>query len=989
MRILIFAILLLLPPLAAGAVEDIPLGVSQIDVSQERGSHNSVIATAQDSDGYVWLATPPGLYVYDGNLVRPVLEDQLRDTGIQNIHIDTGDTLWVATNSGILQYSLKTGVSRWHREPAAGEAPAVNTAYVIYEDSRGTLWAGTSVRTAGHQKTTAPLGAGLHRYEPSFGRFERLDDLGLPPEDMGTVFDICEDRQRNLWMATDRGVYRLAGNQWPATFIPLSTGEAYRAKRLAFDGAGNLWVTVANSENLWRLPADAAGAALLPVEDVKKALFTNLARDSEGDMLICSTRGLFRYAHEERVFYRHPLIQEQSSQPPKSVMSAFASSTGNLWIGTPGSGVLRHTARPGARIVKLRQSSRDSSSPVTSILHFVVAPDSRIYVAPKGGGVFQSILPASPNRLNMSSTLEVEPVFEGEKVKAMAMAPDGSLICGLQGALLRTGPNRKAERVQVESSRQFTDQDIEHVTCTRDGRIWLASKFDLHSFIPGQASPKLEKTLSGGEFITCLQPVEDSLWLSHGRNITRIESLTGRQSSIFLPALVQAENATIKEFFVENPETLWIGTTKNLFRYNLKSGALTQVRIAARERIADALSFISDAQGSIWLHTQDRIFRVPPGSDQAEEVLLGAGHPSVSISAHPVLMPGNVLLYGHTNGLLLVDPERIFKHSASAPIISDIRIFGTPLPATRTGRMPAHLELDHFQNYLTFTFTQSETSSFHRPRFFYFLEGVDSGWNDAGQQSSISYAHLKPGRYSLRVKDGLDGAHVTTLSMDIRAPWWMTTWAKAGYALAFVTALLAASRAFARIQTSRIRKEMLENLVMQDPLTEVPNRRKFKEVLAAEKSRCKRSNHQISVLMIDIDFFKGFNDRFGHQAGDKALRKVAQTLSSTLRRPEDFVARFGGEEFVVVLPSTNRAGAERVAQKIQDAIFQADIPYPGSPLSDRVTLSIGISTFSPQTDLHIDSGLFSADQALYQAKRNGRNCVFYKDHCLALTPVRQ
>ena len=200
---------------------------------------------------------------------------------------------------------------------------------------------------------------------------------------------------------------------------------------------------------------------------------------------------------------------------------------------------------------------------------------------------------------------------------------------------------------------------------------------------------------------------------------------------------------------------------------------------------------------------------------------------------------------------------------------------------------------------------------------------------------------------------------------------------------------LLSSLLFARLQTTRIRKDMLENLVMQDPLTGIPNRRKFQEVLVAEKSRCKRSNHQISVLMIDIDFFKGFNDRFGHQAGDMALRSVAQTLNVTLKRPEDFVARYGGEEFVVVLPSTNRGGAERVAQKIQHALFLANIPYPGSPLSDRITVSLGISTFSPQTDLHIDSGLFSADQALYQAKRNGRNCFFYKDHCLALTPVRQ
>ena len=274
----------------------------------------------------------------------------------------------------------------------------------------------------------------------------------------------------------------------------------------------------------------------------------------------------------------------------------------------------------------------------------------------------------------------------------------------------------------------------------------------------------------------------------------------------------------------------------------------------------------------------------------------------------------------------------------------------------------------------------------HPPRFQYLLEGVDSTWNDSGNQASISYAHLEPGRYVLHVKDGPEGEAIASMGISIQAPWWLTPWAKGGYVLVALLGGLIAVRTATRLQTTRIRKEMLENLVMQDPLTEIPNRRKFKEVLAAEKSRCKRSNHQISVLMIDIDFFKGFNDRFGHQEGDKALRIVAQTVSSTLKRPEDFVARFGGEEFVVVLPSTNRIGAERVAQKIQDAVYNAEIPYPGSPLSDRVTLSIGISTFSPQTDLHIDSGLFSADQALYQAKRNGRNCVFYKDHCLALTP---
>jgi diguanylate cyclase (GGDEF)-like protein len=369
-------------------------------------------------------------------------------------------------------------------------------------------------------------------------------------------------------------------------------------------------------------------------------------------------------------------------------------------------------------------------------------------------------------------------------------------------------------------------------------------------------------------------------------------------------------------------------------------------------------------------------------------MVVGSTHPATSITSEPAVMR-SMLVYGHTDGLLILDPPKLLSRAPTQPKITDVRIFDRPVDATPLGRMPMHLDLDHEQHYLTFSFSIPEKSGLHAPRFLYMLEGVDTTWNDAGMQSSVSYAHLRPGRYVFHLKDGLDGTVTESMSISIRPPWWLTAWAKTGYGLALVVAVLSSSLFFTRLQTTRIRKEMLENLVMQDPLTGVPNRRKFQEVLAAEKSRCKRSQHQISVLMIDIDYFKGFNDRFGHQAGDDALRNVARALTETLQRPEDFVGRYGGEEFVIVLPSTNRSGAERVAQKIQQALFTANIPYPGSPLSDRITVSLGISTFSPQTDLHIDSGLFSADQALYQAKRNGRNCFFYKDHCLALAPVQQ
>ncbi|GAB6113546.1 hypothetical protein JCM14713_33040 [Desulfomicrobium salsuginis] len=994
MRTLIFALILIISPIAAGAFEDIPLGVDQIDVSAKRASFNTVIGAAQDSDGYVWLAALPGLYVYDGNLVRPVLEDILGGTRIRSLHIDSGDTLWLGTNSGVLAYSLKTQTARWHRATNSTYGLTSDIAHTMYEDSRGTLWVGTADRLtkAGQQGAEAP--STLHRYEPSFGRFERVQGLGFSADANPAILDIGEDAHRNMWLATDRGLYRLNGNQGPATFVPLSSHEEYSAKKIGFDYAGNLWVSV-SKRGLWTLPADAPMTELHRATEIPADHIQDLLVDSDGDVLICSNKGLFRYAAKERSFYRHPFVfPGQPRQNPEYIMSILETSSGNLWIGTINQGVLRHTAHPGARITKLTAQARGAGQPpaeLSDIIHVTSAPDARMYVSPKSGGIFRSSGPVTLNRLNYSSKIEFETVLAKSRVKSMDWAPDGSLVCGLHNAVLRIAPDGARENLQVEPNPEasFSDKDIEHLACMGDGRVWFATKFKLFSWKPGTPEENPEDLNLEGGSITCLQRFRDTVWVGHGRNVTVIDTVSGKRTRLDVPPAAWADNATIKGILVENPATAWLATTKNVMRFDMRTGSLTPILSAAQQRIPMALSLWRNPDGAIWLHTQEKVYRISPGSDRGEEVLLGADHPSVSISAGPALVAGQVLAYGHSDGLLLIDPQRIGRSARIAPKISDIRIFGTSLPATQLGRIPEHLDVDHHQNYLTFSFTLPEASAFRPPRFFYFLEGVDSAWNDAGSQTTVSYAHLKPGRYTLHVKDGFDGEHISSLGIDIRAPWWMTTWAKAGYALAFVLALLTASRVFTHVQTTRIRKEMLETLVMQDPLTEVPNRRKFKEVLAAEKSRCKRSNHQISVLMIDIDFFKGFNDRFGHQAGDKALKRVAQTVSSALRRPEDFVARFGGEEFVVVLPSTNRAGAERVAQKIQDAIFMADIPYPGSPLSDRITLSIGISTFSPQSDLHIDSGLFSADQALYQAKRNGRNCVFYKDHCLALTPVRQ
>ena len=174
----------------------------------------------------------------------------------------------------------------------------------------------------------------------------------------------------------------------------------------------------------------------------------------------------------------------------------------------------------------------------------------------------------------------------------------------------------------------------------------------------------------------------------------------------------------------------------------------------------------------------------------------------------------------------------------------------------------------------------------------------------------------------------------------------------------------------------KIKTDMLEKLSMQDGLTEIPNRRFFQENLAREWSRCMRNGLPLSLLIMDIDNFKPYNDNYGHGAGDECLRKVANVIKDTLSRPTDQAARYGGEEFVVLLPETHAAGALHVAEELRAAVQGLGITHEHSPTAPVVTISVGTSTHSAESPMKNKEQLLQlADEALYQAKEAGRNRI--------------
>jgi diguanylate cyclase (GGDEF)-like protein len=183
-----------------------------------------------------------------------------------------------------------------------------------------------------------------------------------------------------------------------------------------------------------------------------------------------------------------------------------------------------------------------------------------------------------------------------------------------------------------------------------------------------------------------------------------------------------------------------------------------------------------------------------------------------------------------------------------------------------------------------------------------------------------------------------------------------------------------ATQAASAIQQSELYQQV-QRLASSDGLTQIANRRRFDEYLDQEWQRMAREGAPLSLILCDIDFFKTYNDTYGHQAGDNCLQQVAQAISFAVKRPADLVARYGGEEFAVILPHTDAQGAAQIAEKIRSQVQVLQIAHAGSQVSQYITLSLGVAS----TVLFHESSpavlIAAADKSLYQAKAEGRDRV--------------
>ena len=233
-----------------------------------------------------------------------------------------------------------------------------------------------------------------------------------------------------------------------------------------------------------------------------------------------------------------------------------------------------------------------------------------------------------------------------------------------------------------------------------------------------------------------------------------------------------------------------------------------------------------------------------------------------------------------------------------------------------------------------------------------------------------------------RVKDLPLILSVAVATSEVQAAWWAKVRSLGLILVVLCIATVALCLLFRREMLCRIAAEaalraaadQLSVIAATDGLTGLANRRQFDAALDHEWRRAIRNQTAISLLLLDADFFKSYNDRYGHLAGDEVLRNIASSVQLTLRRPGDTGARYGGEEFVAILSETDAAGAWHTAERVRSAVAALEIPHAGSQ-AGCVTVSVGVATAYPQLGQQAAVLVQEADEALYEAKRNGRNRV--------------
>ncbi|MDC7240912.1 MAG: GGDEF domain-containing protein, partial [Spirochaetales bacterium] len=356
-----------------------------------------------------------------------------------------------------------------------------------------------------------------------------------------------------------------------------------------------------------------------------------------------------------------------------------------------------------------------------------------------------------------------------------------------------------------------------------------------------------------------------------------------------------------------------------------------------------------------------------------------------------VMDPEGLIYFGSSEGVLRFNSDILYDNPHPPALwMNSIEVMGTPYPYLSELLEGRSLGLNWRQNLVSFEFAALDFTSPDQNQYRYMLEGLDRDWIHSGTRNYAVYQNLSPGNYLFKVtasnNDGVWSSEELVIPVHIKAPPWKQRWFVVLYFVAGILSIILFSNVRANLllkkklnvsESSRnnlqVLNDRLELLAWKDGLTGLSNRRYFDLSLNNLWHLAVREQKIITLLMIDVDHFKAYNDLYGHQKGDDVLKQTASLVKGVLRRDTDSVCRYGGEEIAVILFDTGVDEGIALCESILQAVREESIPHKASPVASYLTLSIGLASLVPGFEQLPDILVRKADDALYRAKNSGRN----------------
>jgi len=982
---------------------------THIEGNPDSLSNNVVHALCEDFDRNLWVGTEGGgLNLFNRNTetfkqFSPEKNSEIVSHPIiKTIYEDHHHVLWIGTyGGGIDLYDRKRSrATHYSHQTNNKQSLSCDLINVIYGDTKGNIWIGTE-------------GKGLNKYDRKKNGFIRYPYQVIGSKDKkyskslsgDTVNVIYEDRRGNIWIGTWGGGLNLLDPKTDEFVSYLNDKNGFKTpedkivRGISEDKDGNIWVGLWNN-GLIKLNPESGSIVRYkhnpnrpesPGSDIIWTLYTDLSGilwiGTWGD-------GLNKYVWEDNRFFH---VKHETSEPNSlnnnKVNCLFEDSSGLFWIGTLGGGLNRFDRATG----KYTFFKHDPQNP-------------------------ESI----PNNI-------VRAIYESKRGDIWIGTDGGLSRLDRDTEIFYTFQKKAGDSNSLRDNRVYSLHEDEHEM------LWIGywhmgiSLFDAN-YNNFYHYDQQTNGLSANNVWVIFEDSRKDVWCGTTNGLNKIV----RSHNNFKQYKHDASDSSISNngisaVFEDSEERLWIGTLGGgLNQYIRKTDQFISYKKEDGLPDNNIKGIQEDNKGNLWISTNFGISRFDPNSKKFQNFTTNDGlqDNEFCIGAVEKSKTGE-LYFGGINGFNFFNPNNIEMNKYIPPVVlTSLKRRGENIVENLSLDNLKQLTFSWKDNSFEFEYAALNYIQTDENNYAYRLEGFETDWNIMNNKRFGRYTNIPDGQYSLQIiasnNDGIWNQNGYRLDINVIPPFWRMTWFKIAMGLLILVFFYAIyiiktisiqrrnhlleklvkkrSKSLAE-KNKELEQEIIERKKMEeslrrandeieknnyklqitmdklhkmsrtDPLTKLPNRRHMTERIKEEIEQYKKNKKDFSIVMTDIDHFKKFNDTYGHDCGDYVLNKVAEIIKESVRQ-EDFAARWGGEEFLMLLSGTSSSQGKNLTERLRKRIASSKFIFDGRPMS--VTLTFGLANFD--LNLGLDATIQNADKALYIGKNQSRNCcIVYEE----------